>query len=1028
MNNRMKKQSLLVIFIWILFLAAAGIACTALQASNLYEKTKKELADQTEIVSGQFASLVDTNFYVRAALQERLISEIKAISYVLENYDDIDQASDFLEDITNTTEIKKLWICDKNGNVLFKSAAASESKPDPDYISTHVPNEESYEKIESAGYDESDRYQIITYYLKEDSNDLLWSVNDRWYIYTEDILSDTVKNVIHFFDWDQVLQDISVGRDGVVLAVSESDGSVLSYSDPSAKGKPVEALNITIGGEKEPAGVGRLEEVFSNTCDVSEIRLDSVPYYASRMSIDHDLFLMMFPAKTVENLVWSEAVILMVPLALITGIGILYVFCLAGSVPKQPKKGSKKKKGQTVPLGKVKVCALLSVSLMLVISLYLETQLVYARMFQYTSTTADDVMQKKNDSDEMLKEVQAWIQDGNLEKCRIAKCSVQHAPEGKPDRQYVADLADCLDVNNLYVFDKWGNLSLTSAPYDRYFIDKNSPFHALLEGEDHVVVQPDQEDNPGETQQETGVTMIDDDHMVEGAVVAETDALSTIPEELSYEAVFQRVFLKDNTVVMAINSENMTVQYFAQVDGSLLVSDQLAYDYSQADAAALGIDENLIRDHFNGEIFAIDNQFFASIRRNDNAFLMVLRPLVFLDAGNILSVILVTGFCLLFFILLILVTGRFNKVSEEDAEEMDDQASEEKNAAPDISKDSSEDDVFALLGKLADNEKWGFEERWPTDGKKWRDKAPIEKFSTAVKLICITALVLIAVHIAVAGENSILYYCFNGEWSSGVNLYSITSCIITVIVLILLREIIHKILYLIARAAKSRGETICHLLSSFTGYILFFTGIFIILGTLGVNVAAMSLTAGVAGIIFGIGCQNIVADILAGIIMAFEGVACAGDFVSYNGHIGAIQSIGVRTTKIKYFGEIMIVRNNEFKNFVNMPAEDEARVVVKIGIDLKESITRVESIIDKELPLISERLSETVHENINVKYRGVQDVEENAIKLSFGAYGPGMYYGWVRRLLNRELLLMCERNEIRLAMPQVVINMREGNE
>ena len=33
-----------------------------------------------------------------------------------------------------------------------------------------------------------------------------------------------------------------------------------------------------------------------------------------------------------------------------------------------------------------------------------------------------------------------------------------------------------------------------------------------------------------------------------------------------------------------------------------------------------------------------------------------------------------------------------------------------------------------------------------------------------------------------------------------------------------------------------------------------------------------------------------------------------------------------------------------------------------------------------------------------------------------------MHYGWAKRLMSRELLLMCERNGIRLAMPQIVIN------
>ncbi len=232
-------------------------------------------------------------------------------------------------------------------------------------------------------------------------------------------------------------------------------------------------------------------------------------------------------------------------------------------------------------------------------------------------------------------------------------------------------------------------------------------------------------------------------------------------------------------------------------------------------------------------------------------------------------------------------------------------------------------------------------------------------------------------------------------------------------------------LYLIARASQRRGESICHLLNSFSGYVLFIVEIFIVLATLGVNVTAMSRTAGVAGMIFGIGCQNVVADILAGIIMVFEGVACAGDFVSYNGSFGVIQTIGIRTTKLKWFSEITIVRNNEFKNYINMPAEGTDRVVVYLSIDLKESLTHVEDVIEQELPQIQDGLCELVGEEIKLKYRGVQGIEENGIKLSFAVFCKGKYYGWIRRLLSHDLLLMCERNEIRLAMPQIVVNERE---
>ena len=597
------------------------------------------------------------------------------------------------------------------------------------------------------------------------------------------------------------------------------------------------------------------------------------------------------------------------------------------------------------------------------------------------------------------------------------------------DRLYISVLADNLSVRSLYVFDDQGMLSITNAPYDGVMIDEDSPFYALLEGTESVIRQEtDQEGSSGEVLQEAGVTMIDDSNQVAGAVVIADDIYSLVSEDLSFDAVFQRVFLKDSTVVMAVDSENKKVRYFAQVDGSLLVNNKLAYDYTDADVSALGVNESLIRDHFNGEMFAIDNQYFASVRRNDNAFLMVLRPLVFLDLGNILSVIYVTAATLLFCILLIFVTGRLKRVPAEDSGAEVPQTAEDQElnrSAPDPGKDTDieKDDETTLVGNLSDRKRPYFDERWPADGKRWRDKTPMEKFSSSVKLICIIILTLITLYIVLAKENSIFYYNNTVEWSTGVNLYSITSCIIRIIILVLLHGIIHKILYLIARVSRSKGETICHLINSFSGYILFIVGVFVILGTLGVDLTAMSLTAGVAGVIFGIGCQNIVADILAGIIMTFEGAACAGDFVSYNGRYSVIQSIGVRTTKLKWFSEIMIVRNNEFKNYINMPSDDIGRVVVSLSIDMKESITRVESIIDNDLPLIRENLCEALGEEIeSPRYRGVQGIENGGITLSFAVFCKGKHFGWVRRLMSRELLLMCERNGIRLAMTQIAIN------
>ncbi|MBP5163628.1 MAG: mechanosensitive ion channel family protein, partial [Spirochaetales bacterium] len=333
------------------------------------------------------------------------------------------------------------------------------------------------------------------------------------------------------------------------------------------------------------------------------------------------------------------------------------------------------------------------------------------------------------------------------------------------------------------------------------------------------------------------------------------------------------------------------------------------------------------------------------------------------------------------------------------------------------------EDMFSMLGRLINKAKPYFEDRWPRDSKKWRDKTPSEKFASTANYVILVALLFIFFDAKFSGEQSVWYYCITGKWDSGINLYSITSCIISISMLIITKIVFHKIMFLIAKVTSARGETICHLLDNFSSYGLFIAGIFVCLHHFGVNATALSLTGGVAGVIFGIGCQNIVADILAGIIMTLEGSAHVGEFVSFNGQYAVILNIGVRTTKLKWFGEVTVVRNNDFKNYVRMPSNRQNRAVVNIGIDLKESLERVEAIIEKELPVIHDNLCAITGDPVQgPTYMGVRAIDGDCITLSFNIMCKGVYYAMMQRALNAELKKMFDRNCINLAMHQVVVN------
>ena len=199
-------------------------------------------------------------------------------------------------------------------------------------------------------------------------------------------------------------------------------------------------------------------------------------------------------------------------------------------------------------------------------------------------------------------------------------------------------------------------------------------------------------------------------------------------------------------------------------------------------------------------------------------------------------------------------------------------------------------------------------------------------------------------------------------------------------------------------------------------------GIFACLAIFGIDARALSLSAGVAGVIFSIGCQSIVADILAGILMTFEGVVHVGDFLFFNEKPQEVLSIGVRTTRLKFFSEVTVVRNNDFKNFILRPVDQAALLPLSLTVDLRESLERVEEIIKEETPALHEKLCAASDEtSVGPQYLGVRNITDSGVELGFNVFCKGRYHYFVNLAMNRALKMMCERRGIAIAMPQVGI-------
>ena len=148
-------------------------------------------------------------------------------------------------------------------------------------------------------------------------------------------------------------------------------------------------------------------------------------------------------------------------------------------------------------------------------------------------------------------------------------------------------------------------------------------------------------------------------------------------------------------------------------------------------------------------------------------------------------------------------------------------------------------------------------------------------------------------------------------------------------------------------ARVQRARTLGPLLSSVARYVVAFIVGMVTLQELGIDVRALIVSAGVVGLAVGLGAQSLIKDVITGFFILFENLVGVGDVVEVGSHVGVVEAVGLRVTKIRKFsGELRIVPNGELTAFSHHTAA-WARAVVEIGIGYDQDVTRALRVLEE---------------------------------------------------------------------------------
>ena len=177
-------------------------------------------------------------------------------------------------------------------------------------------------------------------------------------------------------------------------------------------------------------------------------------------------------------------------------------------------------------------------------------------------------------------------------------------------------------------------------------------------------------------------------------------------------------------------------------------------------------------------------------------------------------------------------------------------------------------------------------------------------------------------------------------------LWRALSIAVTVVVLLVAyRVVLHLIERLVAAVSQRhpdalRSRTLGSLLTNLLRWIVAFVVVVVVLRAAGVDVQALVVSAGVIGIVIGLGAQALIRDLITGIFLLFEGLLGIGDEIAVGAHTGVVESIGLRVTRLRMLdGAVRVVPNGQLTEFANYSA-GWARAIVEVGVPRSVEVER----------------------------------------------------------------------------------------
>jgi moderate conductance mechanosensitive channel len=197
----------------------------------------------------------------------------------------------------------------------------------------------------------------------------------------------------------------------------------------------------------------------------------------------------------------------------------------------------------------------------------------------------------------------------------------------------------------------------------------------------------------------------------------------------------------------------------------------------------------------------------------------------------------------------------------------------------------------------------------------------------------------------------------------------------------------------------------------------------LVLDALGISVAPILATAGVAGVAIGFGAQSLIKDYFAGFFILLEDQIRVGDVVQVLDKAGLVEEVTLRYVRLRDFdGHVHFVPNGEIKVVTNR-TRGFAHAAIEVGIDYGADVEQALGVL-REVgaamradPKWQNRIAD------EVEIQGVERLADSAVILRARLKVVPAIEQWnVRREFLKRLKKAFEEHGVAIPFPQLTIH------